>query len=112
MPYPRLREKARTIFAAWIRNRDPFCITCGNKTENAGHYIHRNCFDFNEQLNHGQCIYCNKYLSGNLRIYTMKMIDLYGREQVEEWERQSHEVVKFSREFLDNVMIKYSLKNP
>lgn len=109
-PYPKLRKKARTVFAAWIRNRDRKCITCERGgADNAGHYIHRNCFDFHEQLNHGQCVYCNLRLHGNMAVYALKMIDLYGRDQVDEWHRQSHEVIKFTRDFLENVIVKYKI---
>ena len=106
--YSALRKEAQRVFNRWIVNRDRVCITCGRPAEHAGHFIHRNCYDFNEQILHGQCAYCNTYLHGNLGVYAMKMIELYGFDNVEEMHRQSHEIVKFSREFLEEVIRKYS----
>ena len=106
--YKELRKEARRVFARWIVNRDKVGITCGSPATQCGHYIHRDCFDFDEFVNHGQCARCNLWLRGNLSIYTLKMIDLCGRDSVDEMHRASHEVVKFSREFLENVITKYT----
>ncbi len=82
----------------YIRKRDSItdkyfrtkCFTCEDivlfgKTD-AGHFIHGNTklTYFEEDNIHAQCKRCNLWLSGNGTIYTLKMIDKYGRERVDE----------------------------
>ncbi len=81
-----LKKKAWTIFSKWIRNRDNnTCITCGKSTPevsiHAGHYCH-NRESFNERNIHAQCMGCNWRKKGNMRYYTIKMIEWYGIEYV------------------------------
>lgn len=71
-----------------VRQRDNgVCFTCGVKKPieemNAGHFIHKNCLDFNKMNINCQCVKCNQYLSGNLGIYAIKLIEKYGKEQVD-----------------------------
>jgi len=100
-------------FNKYIRLRDVdstgygYCITCGKqlhyKEANAGHFKHG--LHFIEDNQHLQCVGCNLHHSGKLDLYATKMIDMYGRERVEELEREKHKVHKYSqselRELLD-----------
>ena len=75
-------------FSRWTRARDPKCVTCGAPTTQAGHYVHNvsnTKLHFDPRNVHGQDARCNLYLSGNLNVYTLFMIDKYGRELVEEF---------------------------
>ena len=71
------------------------CITCGTsihwKEANAGHFIHRDCLDFDFRNINFQCVRCNKYLGGNLVNYTLWMLDKYGKKTVEELKKISNQ---------------------
>ena len=90
------------------------CFTCNKRcdknTSQAGHFIHRNSLDFDERNIHCQCVKCNKYLSGNLIEYTLKMIKKYGHETVDELKILSHQVRKFSRDELEEIIENYKSK--
>lgn len=86
-----LRDKAWKVFSKFIRERDKTCVTCetGN-ADNAGHFWH-GVLDFDEENVNGQCVRCNKWLSGNLSEYAIylikklglkKFLDLYERKKV------------------------------
>jgi len=83
-----LKTKAWTVFSLWIRTRDKFtCITCGKSkpevTIHAGHFCH-NREDFNERNIHAQCMGCNWRKKGNMRVYTIRMVEWYGLDYVKE----------------------------
>lgn len=74
----RLKKKAWIVFSKWIRERDKRCVTCSTGlAENAGHFWH-NILDFDEVNINGQCVRCNKWLSGNLAVYAEYLIKRYG----------------------------------
>lgn len=76
-----LKKKAWAVFSKWIRNRDKRCVTCPmGKAENAGHY-HHGVLDFDEINVNGQCVRCNKWLSGNLAPYSIYLIGKYGLDE-------------------------------
>lgn len=85
-----LYKLAQKYFNEFIRLRDLTCITCGRRTEEAGHFQHggNNKYsfwcDFNKKNLNGQCTHCNHYLSGNLNIYAEKLIAKYGAEVIAE----------------------------
>ncbi len=90
-----LKKLAWTLCSQYIRKRDcpngyGKCFTCLNAIEysncDAGHYIHGStkATYFLEENIHGQCKKCNLYLSGNGVVYTIKMIDKYGRKKVDD----------------------------
>ena len=92
----KLKKEAWDAFSKWIRLRDALlttgskdhakCTTCGNvypvKEMDAGHFKH-NAYDFDERNVHAQCVRCNKFLHGNGAVYTLFMIDRYGRKVVD-----------------------------
>lgn len=82
-----LKKKAWEVFSRYIRERDPICFTCKNKSQNAGHWKHGHTKwgFFNEENVHGQCIRCNLHLSGNLGEYTLKMTNIHGADANRMW---------------------------
>jgi hypothetical protein len=87
------KDKAWTVFSKWIRERDNHtCITCGKDRNtiqkngkkisiHAGHYIH-NRESFNERNIHAQCMGCNWRKKGNMRFYTVRMVEWYSLDYV------------------------------
>jgi hypothetical protein len=75
------------------------CFTCDAvvpyKEAQAGHFIHGDNMDFVKYNINPQCVRCNKYLSGNLIEYSLRMIRLYGQEVVEDLMRKKYEIVKY-----------------
>ena len=56
----------------------------------AGHFVSKargSSIYFVEENIHPQCQRCNRFLEGNKHLYTLYMIDMYGREKVEELEQ-------------------------
>ena len=83
-----LKKKAWTVFSLFIRTRDKFtCITCGKSKPDvaihAGHFCH-NREDFNVSNIHAQCMVCNWRKKGNMRVYTIRMVEWYGLDYVKE----------------------------
>ena len=85
---PQLKDKATLYFNRYIRKRDADkpCISCGNVSEQAGHFYsggHYSGLKFSEDNVHGQCKRCNYFLSGNLNEYRKNLIQRIGIERVE-----------------------------
>ena len=60
----------------------------------AGHFVSKargSSIYFVEENIHPQCQRCNRFLEGNKLLYTLYMIDMYGREKVEELEQLARE---------------------
>lgn len=92
------------------------CVTCDTrkhwKDMHCGHFIHgltyakaetplcqslikgeTSFYPLIENV-HAQCNACNTYMSGRLDVYTLWMIDMYGREMVEELQSLRHNPLK------------------
>ena len=115
-----LKDRAWTVFSKWIRTRDNFtCVTCGKTRDtlnkkgkktviNGGHYCH-NREDFNERNIHAQCMGCNWKKKGNMRYYTIYMVDKYGLDYVKELLKCERQKPKLeSAEFYLNIINKYA----
>lgn len=70
------------------------CVTCGHvahwKELDAGHFISKargSSIYFVDENIHPQCVRCNRFLEGNKHLYTLYMLDMYGREKIEELEQ-------------------------
>lgn len=107
-----LKKEVWRLCSQFIRMRDcpggkGKCITCENKIYynncNAGHYIHGSTKPtwLLEENIHAQCVHCNLYLSGNESIYTLKMIDKYGRNKVDNLWKLSKKEHVYNREELN-----------
>jgi hypothetical protein len=76
-----IKKKAWRTFSKWIRNRDKNCVTCKTGlAENAGHFWH-GVLDFDEENINGQCVRCNKWLSGNLAPYSVYLLKKLGKKK-------------------------------
>ena len=104
------KNKAWVQFSNFIRLRDclkttgtkdeGICITCEKripfKGSNAGHFVSSRCNSvlFEEDLVNLQCYSCNIGLVGNYIPYTLKMLELHGKEWVEEKQRLKRKTLK------------------
>jgi len=115
-PIAALTRKAVKVFNAYIRARDMLilkgkCYTCDEPGSEAGHFIHgSNGTKFIEEAVHLQCGVCNRHLSGNLVIYTLRMIADYGENVVREIERKGHGTHRFHVGELEDIIAKYQQK--
>lgn len=108
-------KKAQSVFNRWIRERDRHagCISCGGVVRNAGHYFpagHYTALRFNEINCNGQCVRCNRYLSGNLIHYRAGLIRRYGEKKVLELEQAAaiKKTKKWSRYELKKIIEIYA----
>lgn len=109
-----LRE-AQTAFNAFIRARDADlpCISCGRHHTgqyHAGHYLSvgaRPELRFCEANVHKQCSACNNYLSGNIVLYRIALIEKIGQEMVDYLEGP-HAAKKYTIEQLKAIKMNYA----
>lgn len=113
-----LTKKAQTYFNSYIRARDKHktCVSCdkslGSKFD-AGHYYSAGGFGsvrFNELNVHGQCVYCNQHLHANLLNYQIGIEQRIGGEALIELNEQAHQVRKYTREELRDIIEIYKRK--
>lgn len=89
------KRRAWAAFSAYIRQRDPRCITCNSPTSQAGHFNHErdkgtnphlggNELWYNEKNVNGQCSSCNLYKSGNLSLYAVRLEEKWGDGTIKE----------------------------
>lgn len=114
-----LKREAWQTFSEFIRRREAdqegiiSCITCSAKIHwknaNASHYLHGHSKPtfFDPRNVHGSCIRCNLYLSGNLIEYSVFMKNRYGWETIDALRELSHQVVKFNRDYYQEIIDKY-----
>ena len=108
---------AQQVFNKYIRKRDNGlnCISCDKpcKKENAGHYYsqggHSNV-RFNEDNVHLQCEHCNTYLSGNLLNYQLNIKERIGAQKLMELQAIAHEVKKWTKDELKEIIATYKQK--
>jgi hypothetical protein len=119
-PYPKLKAEAEKWFHLFIRLRDSLkttktvhhciCYTCGKdipfKQIQAGHFRHGK-LDFDEDNLHGQCQACNKWGHGKLDLYTIHLINDYGKEFVDDLILRSNQTDKRTRQELEDIIAKY-----
>ena len=110
-----LRKKARKLFSEYIRRSEKgICFTCGRhhkwQETDCGHYIHKDCLDFDEIGNHCQCTFCNRFKHGQLGIYAERLIAEYGEEAIVELRQRANKIKKFSQMELEELIISYKQK--
>jgi len=108
----RLKDNAWQTFSKYIRTRDKRCFTCKGGSENAGHF-HHNCLDFDEENIHGQCVRCNKYLSGNLSVYAINLLRLLGKRKFDALtirHYRSMKSQKYDEKYYEDIIEKYKKK--
>ena len=90
-----LVTKLDKVYSRYIREKysqddTAVCITCNKVFEisnmDCGHYISRRFMSirYDERNTHPQCVQCNRFEQGNIDVYTQKIIELYGRETLDE----------------------------
>jgi len=91
------------------------CVTCGITKHwselQAGHFIPKaagNSVYFLEENIHPQCVSCNIFKAGNLTEYTLFMIDLYGRDEVERLKQVRDEKIKITLQDYEDMIIDYT----
>lgn len=114
------KKKAWAAFSRFIRNRDPLCITCGNPATQAGHFLHNsdkknkqlggNELWYDEQNVHGQCSQCNLFKSGNLGIYSVKLIEKYGPDIIPSLYKKFRTPKKYTVADLLAIEAKYTME--
>ena len=116
LPIPKLRDKAWKLLSEIVRREEKECFTCGAKGNykeaHAGHFRHgkeKETYLMRENV-HRQCVKCNLFLSGNATIYTLRMIDKYGRKKVDEIIYASYRIKRHKRSELDELIIKLKEK--
>ena len=108
----------RHYFSPYIRQRDRgVCFTCGNtkdwKEQQAGHFIPKGSYsdtEFDEINVNCQCASCNTFKHGNLTEYTLRLIDKYGREVVDDLQRRKYKTKKWKVEELEALIEIYKEK--
>lgn len=94
-----LKNRVWALFSRFIRLRDCAktgnclewgkCFTCGKKIlfkqMDAGHFVggRGSVVLFDERQVNGQCQWCNLALGGNYEAYEKKMLEIYGKAEVE-----------------------------
>lgn len=109
-----LQKRTQVVFNAWIRERDKDlpCISCGQHKDkyHAGHYIAQGFSGFlkyNEDNCNKQCVGCNLFKRGNLIEYRIALVKKIGQDRVEWLENNRHQVKKWTREELEELIARY-----
>ena len=117
-----LKTKTWKAFSLYIRLSvaDEYgfvtCITCGTKKHyknlQAGHFVpgRGNSILFEERGVHPQCYHCNIGLKGNPRKYAQYMLEKYGQGVIDELDRLSETVRKFTPQELIELREYYKQK--
>lgn len=102
------KQKAMTLMQKLVRMKASDdagfcqCVTCGvvkhYKEMQGGHYISRkyNATALLEENIHVQCASCNCFKNGNMDAYALFMLDMYGREFLDELNQLKHSVRKYT----------------
>ena len=115
VPLRRLHDKTWSVFSRYIRLRDRGkCFTCTKvddiKNMQAGHFVHKDCLDFDELNVHCQCPQCNKWKHGNLAVYAVALQQKYGDGAPQLLLIRSHQAKKWTRAELEEIKSKYEQK--
>ena len=101
----------------YIRVRDEGlnCISCDlpPKKKNAGHYYSQgghSAVRFDEDNIHLQCEHCNTFLSGNLLNYQIGIEKRIGGEKLMQLQAKAHDVKKWTKEELKELIEIYKKK--
>lgn len=115
-----LKRKAWQAIAAYIRRRDPFCVTCGNPTTDCGHYRHNsersqalggNALWYDERNLNGQCTRCNCFQSGALDRYALFLEEKHGKGILQELNKLYLTPKKWTREEIEKLTRYYEGKS-
>lgn len=116
-----LVNKLDKIYSRYIRYKESIdgaatCITCDKSFNVAqmdcGHYIPRRFMSlrYDERNTHPQCVRCNRFEQGNIDVYTIKIIGLYGSGIIDEFNKIRNSNNKVSTPELESKLEYYSKK--
>jgi 5-methylcytosine-specific restriction endonuclease McrA len=117
--HAQLKRELDKVFSDYIRERDKYtCITCTKQGTKAdiqnGHYIERNKIGtrYDEENCNAQCVTCNVWKKGNLRVYAVQLIRKYGEGVLERLlgKANSNQGKKMSVSILEEKIIYYKNK--
>ena len=111
------KKKARYYLHKWIRevrDADKPCVSCGTKDAKwqAGHFHSdggHSILRYHEWNIHKQCVYCNMYMSGNLRAYETELINRIGQEAFDSITNMKNDRKSWTLEELKDIAEKYQL---
>lgn len=97
-------KDVQIIFNKYIRlrDKDKGCISCGRDLSSkydAGHFFSVGStpsLRFNEDNVHGQCVYCNQHLHGNIHDYTESLPLRIGKESFDKLRLLRNSLMKYS----------------
>lgn len=99
-----------------LRDKDKGCISCGGSfvtKYDAGHFYSTSStpnLRFDEANCHGQCVYCNQHLHGNLIMYFEALPKRIGQENYEALKERKEVPLKLSIPELQEKIKFYKLK--
>ena len=110
-----LRKKLWEIFSKYVRIKEKGkCISCPTvkhwKEMNAGHFVHKDCLDFDERNVHCQCPRCNLFLSGNSIPYAIKLESIYGYGIVQILKKEGDKIKIWKTKELEDKIAYYKQK--
>lgn len=104
------------VFNTYIRTRDlnKPCISCDRPLSSkfdAGHFFSVGAYPnirFNEDNVHGQCVYCNQHLHGNVSEYAIRLPYRIGQERYDTLLLKRNESGKLSIEEIKQAIAHYN----
>jgi len=114
-PVRKLHKDAWKLMSEYVRRRDKGrCITCPKvdhwKNMHAGHFVHKDCMDFNYENINCQCPQCNKWGHGKLGIYAINLDYKYYPGKAEELIILGNKIKQFKRNELEDIIFELKLK--
>jgi len=99
-----LKKELDRVFSIFIRKRDKgVCFTCGTrkpwKYMQNGHFVSRQYLSirWDETNCNCQCAGCNVFKHGNMVEYSLRMIEKYGLEYIEELNKKKNQITKLDK---------------
>ena len=112
----KLKKEADRVHSIYIRMKFAdhagyvTCVTCGIvkpwKEMQCGHYLSRrfNITRYLEENTHPQCIGCNCFHHGEMDRYALYMIEMYGKEFLDELDEMRKETKQFTISDLQEII--------
>lgn len=115
-----LHKKAWALISEYVRRSAAnehgivLCYTCGRPhiwTDiDCGHYIHKDCLDFDLVNLKAQCSFCNRRKHGNSGVFAERLIAEYGEQAIIELRTRSEQIKKFTITELQELIETYKQK--
>jgi hypothetical protein len=116
-----LKRKLDGIFSEYVRRKHADrgyvnCCSCGKRMRwqdvHAGHFVSRrhNSLRYDERNVHPQCAFCNSFREGNPAGYAKYLVDMYGKEILDELAKEQRKHKKFTPKELEELIKVYKQK--